>query len=215
MYFRTLLKEATIVQHKHGFRKAWLSSAAMYDIVPGLLMAVYFSQLHVLGMPLRAVWGSGTTAEDYAKEHTGDKAPVEELLIRTGPNEPDWAALDARIAEVCMLLPELYTVVVPTFKPLTEILIKLSELPELEVLSISNQAQVQVRVQTFGEGQLVELRQRRGVEVMFDYKFPVDGSGQPPPTSASVCVEVPYLLSMIRFCRAINVDVMQVYDFWC
>ena len=215
MYFRTLLKEATIVQQRHGFRKAWLSSAAMYDIVPGILMAFYFSQLHLLGAPLRAMWGSGTTAEDYAKEHTGDKAPVEELLLRTGPKEPDWAAIDARIFDVCRLLPELYTVAVPTFKPLTEILRKLSEFPELEVLSISNQGQVQVRIQVFGEGQLVALGEKKGVEVMFDYQFPVDGTGQTPPTSASLCVEVPYLLSVMRFCRSINIDVMQVYDFWC
>ena len=178
-------------------------------------MAFYFSQLHLLGAPLRAMWGSGTTAEDYAKEHTGDKAPVEELLLRTGPKEPDWAAIDARIFDVCRLLPELYTVAVPTFKPLTEILRKLSEFPELEVLSISNQGQVQVRIQVFGEGQLVALGEKKGVEVMFDYQFPVDGTGQTPPTSASLCVEVPYLLSVMRFCRSINIDVMQVYDFWC
>ena len=63
--------------------------------------------------------------------------------------------------------------------------LKLSELPELEVLRISNQAQVQVRV-CFRNAQLEALRGKHGVQVMFEYTFPVDGSGQPPPKTASL-----------------------------
>jgi hypothetical protein len=198
-----------------GFKKAFLSGAALTDAVPGLMMAFYFGQLHLLGAPLRALWGSGTTAEDYEKEQTGDKAPFEQLVVRTGETEPDWRRLDRRIRDVVRLLPQLYTMMVPTFKPLTEVLLRLSELPELHVLQISNQSQVQVRAQLTNEQQLETLRSRKGLELMFEYTFPVDGSGKPPPKTVSLCVEVPYLLGVIRFCRQQGVRVMQVYDFWC
>ena len=49
---------------------------------------------------------SGTTAEDYAKEHTGDKAPIEQLLVRcTGAKPPDWAALEGATEE-CRRRPQ-------------------------------------------------------------------------------------------------------------
>ena len=104
---------------------------------------------------------------------------------------------------------------VPTFKPLTEVLLALAELPELEVLQISNQPQVQVRVHLREQRQLDDLSALRGVEYMFEYTFPVDGSGLPPPRTASLCVDVPYLLALIRTCKRTGVGVMQVYDFWC
>ena len=214
MYASTFAKTATIVQNKFGFRKAWLSAAAMYDIVPGAIMAFYFSQLWVLGMPLRSLWGSGTSAEDYERENTGDKAPIEELLVRTGLRPPDWAGLNAQIKGVRQLLPELYVLTVPTFKPLTAALLKLAQVPEIEVLRISNQEQLQVRVQFRRDAQLDALRGKHGVQVMFQYTFPVDGTGKAPPTTASLCVEAPYLLSTIRFCSRHDIDVMQVYDFW-
>ena len=84
------------------------------------------------------------------------------------------------------------------------------------MLRISNQAQVQVRVklQEPPEVQLAALRRHRGLQVMFEYRFPVDGSGNPPPTLVALCVDVPYILSMFRFCRRELIEVMQVYDFW-
>ena len=118
------------------------------------------------------------------------------------------------VPQVQQLLPELYTIIVPTFKPLTQILLRLSELLELAVLQISNQRQVQVRVQLRRESQLATLRERPGLQVMFNYQFPVDGSGQPPPTTVSLCVEVPYLLRVIHTCRLEEITIMQVYDFW-
>ena len=216
-YFRTLAKESSIVREKHGFKKAFLSAAALYDFVPGAIMAVYFAQLWALGMPLRAMWGSGTSFDDYAKEHTGDKAPVEQLLVRIGPRTPtDWRASNELFLEARSVVPGLFTVVVPTFKRLTDALRKLSEQPDVEVLRISNQAQVQVRVklQEPPEVQLAALRRHRGLQVMFEYRFPVDGSGNPPPTLVALCVDVPYILSMFRFCRRELIEVMQVYDFW-
>ena len=92
--------------------------------------------------------------------------------------------------------------------------IRLSQLPGVEVLQISNQDQVQVRVQLSHAQQLAALRSKHGVTVMFEYVFPVDGTGQPPPTTAALCVEVPFLLGALRFCRQEGVQVMQVYDFW-
>ena len=48
----------------------------------------------------------------------------------------------------------LYLLTVPTFKPLTQVLIRLSELPELETLRISNQEQVHT-------AQLAEAERRK------------------------------------------------------
>lgn len=214
----------TLTQGKFGFKKAWLSAAAAYDIVPGAVMAFYFAQLWLLGMPLRALWGSGTSMEAYAKEHTGDKAPIEQLLVRTtGSQPPDWrrALTGVTVHEVRAVLPELYTLTVPTFKPLTAALKKLAACPDVDVLCISNQSQVQVRVQLPRSADDPEAQQlaallkgRRGVEVMFDYAFPVDGTGGTPPKLASLCVDVPYLLGTMRFCGKHGVEVLQVYDFW-
>lgn len=144
--------------------------------------------------------------------------------MRTGEREPDWARIDPRISQVESLLPSgggglrsggLYTALLPSFKALTEVLEKLSREPTVEVLQISNQAQVQVRVQLRTAEQLEALRREaKGVEVMFDYTFPVDGTGTEPARSVSLCVDVPFLLAAMRFCRKRGIRVCQVYDFW-
>ena len=216
MYWRVLAREASIVADKHGPKKAYLSAAALYDLVPGVMMAFYFGQLHMLALPLRAAWGSDSMG--YSEDqYTGDRDTVEQVVIRTGQKEPDWAGIDPRITDVTRLLPggQLYTALLPTFKALTQVLEKLSHHPTVEVLQISNQDQVQVRIQLREEEQLKALRRdARGVEVMFDYTFPVDGSGNDPARSVSLCVEVPFLLSTMRFCRNCGIHVCQVYDFW-
>lgn len=103
---------------------------------------------------------------------------------------------------------------------MTEILLKLAKDPCLSVLQISNNDQVQVRVELHHMSVANDLRllgEKRGCQVMFDYRFPVDGA--PPPeqvaTTVSLCVEIPYLLGLLRFCAGQGIAVKQIYDWWC
>lgn len=117
---------------------------------------------------------------------------------------------------IIQVLPSLYTMMVPTFKPLTDIVIRLAMHPHvLEILQISNQNEVQVRVQLRDPEQLRALQQKAGCEVLFDYKFPLDGTSEGPATSVAVCVAVPFLLDVVRFCFDEGIDVKQVYDWYC
>ena len=119
----------------------------------------------------------------------------------------------------------------PTFKPLTEILLKLAAADSwLSVLQISNNDQVQVRVELHPAtvaNDLLLLEEKRGCQVMFSYQFPVDGTpvessaqngsgagGQQVATTVSLCVDVPYLLAVLRFCSTQGIVVKQVYDWW-
>eukprot|EP01043_Picozoa_sp_COSAG02_P025953 COSAG02_NODE_1479_length_12402_cov_5.937576_5_plen_208_part_00 len=56
---------------------------------------------------------------------------------------------------------------------------------------------------------------RRWSEVMFDYAFPTDGSQNAVWTTVSLCVEIPYLLGLLRFCTKHGIAVKQIYDWWC
>ena len=52
--------------------------------------------------------------------------------------------------------------------------------------------------------------------VLFDYKFPVDrNSDRNGAKCAALCVDIPYLLEVIRMCEHSAVKVMQIYDWYC
>jgi hypothetical protein len=216
MYWRVMFKEAAIVNEKHGARDAYASMALITSLVPGIFMAVMFGQMNLAGMPVKAVFGeqAGTTAEDMA-EMRG--MPLEEqLVLKTGSEEPRWSEIDPRIEDVVQVVPGLYTLIVPTFKPMGEILIKLAQEEELQLLQISNQSQVQVRVELREPDQLEALKEEVGCEVLFDYKFPLDKFGnRDTATSAALCVDIPYLLQVIRMCHKLRVEVKQIYDWYC
>ena len=233
MYFHVLTEEVRVVHRKLGFKEAFLSSALAIDVVPGIMMAFYFAQLEAFAMPLRLLWGSGTTMEEQEAEKRGEGGEsnvVEELVVRVrgGSGDPAWETIDPRITNPRRLLPQLYAIEVPPFHALTEVLCKLAAVggkgssnsrlqgtgSELQVLQVSNQPQVQVRVQVRTSKSLEALGCRPGVEVLFKYKFPVDGSGTAPATSVALCVDVPHLLCAIRYCSANDVAVKQIYDFW-
>ena len=93
---------------------------------------------------------------------------------------------------------------------------KLALYKEFQILQISNQDQVQVRVQLREADQLQALRDEPGCQVMFDYKLPLDKRGvNDSATSVSLCVDIPYLLEVIRMCNKLRVDVKQIYDWYC
>lgn len=45
----------------------------------------------------------------------------------------------------------------------------------------------------------------------------MDGTEDPSGTMVSLCVDVPFLLSVLRLCksRAPAIEVRQIYDWWC
>ena len=204
LYWSVLAKEANIVREKHGTRKAFFSMAFLTDMIPGVAMGFFFAQMQVLALPLKGYMGSGTYDEDEI---------VEQLVLKTGFDEPDWDTIDSRIDQIVQIVPRLFTAVVPTFKPMTEILLKLAEVPDLAVLQISNQSQVQVRVKVRDELQLRALKAKSGCEVMFEYQFPATDATT--EKQISLCVDVPCLLDVIRACWAEGIQINQIYDFWC
>jgi len=208
MYWRVLFRSSSIVQDKFGFKTAFFSMAFMTDLIPGVFMAIFFAQLQLLAMPLKAYMG----VESY--DEVRDKL-VEQVVIRCANTEPEWKKIDPRIQDVVMVLPQLYTAIIPTFKPFTEVLLKMARNRDIQILQISNQDQVQVRVEIRDPSQLRDLENKNGCKVMFEYQFPVDGSGEQPATTVSLCVEIPFLMDLIRFCQTSGIAVMQVYDWYC
>jgi SAM-dependent methyltransferase len=227
-YFEVLIEEARIVYEKLGPQKAFASMAFITDLVPGIIMCLGFGQLALLGAPLRAYDSANWLAYD-------ESTLTEELVVLVGGDRSgesaramsadaiDWLALDPRIRKAVPVSKSLAVLTVPTFKPLTEILDKLSDrhngfLP-LMLVTISNHTEVQVRValstegldETSTLGALHEIDTQEGSALKFQYSFPSDTQTR----YASVEVQVPHLLEFFRYCkRSDRLRLMQVYDFY-
>lgn len=218
LYFQIFLKEVGIVRSEHGLAKALLSNAFLTDLVPGVVMFLLCGQLQLLALPVRSVCG-----DDYTPELMVEQLVV--LVPTKSGGKLNWEELDERISAQQVVDDEgLYVLTVPTFKPLTEILIKMaSRLPQSQVLEISNQQVVQAKVLLPATADadeaeaalLAKLGQINGCKVMFHYRFPVDGT---PSRRPRLCVSVRVsTLSLIRFintCAALDIRVEQVYDFY-
>jgi hypothetical protein len=205
LYWRTLLQEAQYCVTKFGIKKALGGTAFLTDIIPGIFMLFMFGQMQVMALPLRAYLG----VANY-----DPSTLIEQLVVKTGHTDVDWNKIDTRITDVIQVIPSLYTVIVPTFKAMTEILRKLSRQPGIQVLQISNQDKIQVRVMLSDEEQEKALAGKEGCEILMEYTFPVDGTGKSPRKQIALCVDVPFLLDVIRFCEEHGITVCQVYDFY-
>jgi len=215
IYFDTLVQEAGIVNKKFGPKKAFGSMAFATSLVPGVVMAMLFGQIQLLALPLLALPDSSGFGENYETSKTAEQ------LVVTRPADAadiDWRTIDERISNVRCPTKGLFTMSVPTFKPLTEILKKMAaQKTQLRVLEISHQRHIQVRVGLRNrDTDLQMLNMLPGCEVMFDYKYPVDGTEDDPCTMVSLCVSVPYVLSVLRACAGEgSIEVYQIYDFYC
>eukprot|EP00929_Paragymnodinium_shiwhaense_P054678 TRINITY_DN27413_c0_g1_i1.p1 TRINITY_DN27413_c0_g1~~TRINITY_DN27413_c0_g1_i1.p1 ORF type:complete len:1588 (+),score=423.13 TRINITY_DN27413_c0_g1_i1:99-4862(+) len=206
IYFEVLAKEAGVVQGKFGPKKAFLSPGFMVSFVPGIIMSIYFAQLELMALPCKMMFG----------DNYDESKMVEELVVQLPKDRIiDWNKVDQRIQKHTMICPGLWVISVPTFLPFTSILLRLAKEPNMRVLQISNQRQVQVLVTLRDEReQLGQLQCLPGCQVLFNYKFPTDGSNMPPGLRVTLCVNVPYLLSTLRSCQRLQVEIVQVYDFW-
>jgi hypothetical protein len=206
IYFDVLRKESDIVREKFGAIKAYSSMAFLTDAIPGVVMTGLFAQLQLLAMPL-------LQAQPAAGYDGFDQSRLMEDIVIQAYTGFDWGAVSEEIkAEV--IVPGLYLLHVPTFKPLTKVLIDIAAVPSAVIFDISGQQEVQVRVVVKQRNQIDAL-QLKGVDIKLDYKYPTDGSQDEPGTNVALCVQVPYLLPLIRECRRIGACVAQIYDFWC
>lgn len=223
LYFEVLLKEVGIVRSEHGLVKALFSNAFLTDLIPGVVMFGLFLQLQLLALPVKSIGG-----EEYTPE-----LMVEQVVLLTPPaaassSQPiAWRKIDKRISAQQVAEGEgLYILTVPTFKPLTEILRKIaSKLPQSQVLEISNQRVVQVKVllpassaETDEDEAALQakLGAITGCAVMFTYRFPVDGSSASsrPRLCVSLRVATLAVVRLFQVCAQLGVSVEQVYDFY-
>eukprot|EP00026_Physarum_polycephalum_P000921 Phypoly_transcript_00922.p1 GENE.Phypoly_transcript_00922~~Phypoly_transcript_00922.p1 ORF type:complete len:1281 (-),score=247.58 Phypoly_transcript_00922:48-3377(-) len=219
LYFQVLMKEVGIVQAKHGIAKALFSNAFLTDLVPGLVMFFIFLQLQLLALPVKSVGGAEYTAE----------LMVEQVVILTPPNSSHstikWRKIDTRIqAQQVVSDKGLFVLTVPTFKPFTEILIKIAHsLPQSQILEISNQKTVQAKVLLpFDASPEMEATLQakisgiNGCSVMFNYRYPIEGSSatKQPRMSVSVSVSTLAVIRFILVCENLGVEVAQIYDFY-
>lgn len=110
-------------------------------------MFFVFLQLQLMALPVLSVAGS---------EYTPSRM-IEQIVILVPTNSPSsspsfrpkpvkWRTIDERIdAQSVVLEKGLYVLTVPTFKPFTEILLKIARsIPSSQILEVSNQRVVQV-----------------------------------------------------------------------
>jgi len=213
IYFDCLVNEAGIVAKRMGPKKAFSTMGFVTSLVPGIIMAFMFGQIQLMAMPLLALPESSGFGEGYDQEKM-----IEQLVVLrpTDAEEVDWHRIDERISNVRCPVKGLFIMSVPTFKPLTEVLMKLSLRKSMRVLEVSNQRHIQVRVTVPQPEPFIQmLSMQHGCEVMFNFKYPTDGSADAPGTIVPLCVAVPYLLAVLRFCQTEGIAVDQVYDFCC
>lgn len=213
-YFSVFGKVLKIVREKHGLGPAYFSTAMLTDLVPGIVMSAVFGQLTLLSLPLRAMYG-----EEYESENM-----VEELVVldRSG-EESDRLLEELRdvARHVDLLAPRLFRLIVPTFKALTTAVLKVARRwPQLQLIDISGQAEVQVKVAATvtpaaADVEKAKLNHEQGVKVMFSYTLPLSMPDCEASTHISLGVAVPCLCDLVRYVDTRpSLTVEQIYDFW-
>ena len=203
LYADVFCKEVAVVRQRHGAVKAFMSEAFLTSAIPGVVMAWLFGQMSLMAAPLQAALGN-----EY-----DDETQFEEVVIIC-PLAPQWQQLDARIQHR-HIVDDLYVLRVPTFKPLTKVLMKLAAVPTARLVEISNQSHVQMVV-TAPQRICIEdvLKNQEGCEILFDFAYPTDGSAALPLNRVALSAAIPYLLNIMRVCEENQVCVHQVYDWW-
>lgn len=216
-YFKTLFKEAKVVQDMYGFKKAF-GASFLTMAVPGILMTGLFAQLEMLAAPVRYMYSAeGSPMKSGGPDGYDPEQLYEQVVMKlpTNLNEKvSWEEIDNRIAAKS-LTGGLFLLKVPTFKGMTEVLCALARaLPAGRVLEISGHRKVQVKILTQTEQQIEDLENVVGCEVLFHFKYPVSGKPIEPNYNVSCRVDIPYLLYFIRRCDILGCKVAQIYDWF-
>ncbi|EFC40861.1 FAD linked oxidase [Naegleria gruberi] len=209
VYFQTLYEEFKIINSEYGFDKSLMSSAFFTDLIPGVAMTVLMGQMQALAIPLKM--GLGETA---SKEVVSGQ--VETILITLVDDNPmTFVSIDDRIIFET-IVPGLFQITVPTYKPFSDIIMKLArQLPESSrILAISHHEQIQLRVKTPSKEEVHKMASLEGCNVKFTFELPTDGTEQYSPSIySSVEVKTIHLLQFIRTCNELSFEIIQIFDF--
>eukprot|EP00756_Hemistasia_phaeocysticola_P008399 Hpha_TRINITY_DN14610_c2_g13::TRINITY_DN14610_c2_g13_i1::g.48367::m.48367 len=205
VYMEVLGQEVLVVSKRLGPSKL-LSKSFVTSAVPAVVMTLLFGQMSMLAAPLKLALG-----EEY-----DDATMYEQLVLVLPPEEEriDWRQIDRRITERFQY-DGVYVLHIPPFKDFTHVLRTIAEtLPSGRLLQVSNHTELQVKVRVREAADLDSFHRVAIFKKMFLYKYPVDGTPNPPHQSASLLVQAPHLLSFIRECRKNGVILDQIFDFW-
>jgi hypothetical protein len=220
-YFKVLQQATAAVAARHGgYQAAVACEGFLTDFIPGIVMGAVFAQMSLLAQPLCLALG----AENHGARE------VEELVL-AAPGGLELGAIDARLRGAREVAGGLYLARVPTFKPLTEVLLALAlRCRSATLLLLSTHASVHVKVSAAAAeaGQLGALEGLRGrggggsaasavpgVAHLYTFSLPHVGGGEGAPlpaSQASFLVEAAALLPLLRYCHVHALGV-QVYDF--
>jgi hypothetical protein len=229
VYFQTLRDETNFNSEKEGLFSTLFSSAFITDLVPGIAMFVGFLQMSALAYPLRLFCG-----ESYENQEIFEK-----VLIST-PQTVNWSVFGQHIISRREILPGLWELIIPSFKPFTNSLIQIARLlPTSTILQISNCSEIQVRIELSsnnnnkkgdrsasavdddGDGgddeeiqsRIEFIRSLSICRVISTFKFPKVGSFV-SPTHVALAVPVVQLISLINLCKREKLSIYQIYDFY-
>jgi FAD/FMN-containing dehydrogenase/SAM-dependent methyltransferase len=213
VYFAVLAQEVAAVGARNGWAAALASEGFVTNLIPGVAMSAVFAQLMLLAWPLRLALGDENPTALYVEQ-----------LVLLAPSGTDFRAIDSRVrsAREAANTPGLFVLEVPTFLPLTAVLMRIaSDAPTAVLISLSNHTVVQVKVtiaSTAGTGAgaqqfLQRLSSLPGVAPVLSFRLPAVGGALPPREEAAFAVDTPSLLLLIRAAAELPGGAVHVYDF--
>lgn len=221
-YFYTLLCEFSTIVNKFGFKEAIFSEGLLVDIVPGIVMSLQFLQLELLKFPCALVYGKEYSIEEkedhiqrliiiYNQKNNNNKLPWENLEYETGLSEGDEIKLKSK-----KLVNNLYLVSFPNNTFFTDSMISLANNTDdsIHILTVADHKEIQMRVSFLNIQTVNLLNTISGIEFLYNFELPVDGTNNKPWISTVLCVQVYYLLECIRKVQILGGKVDMIYDYY-
>lgn len=238
VFVRVLSDECRAVQKRHGFASAFLSQPFLSSAVPAVVMGLLYGQMQLLAAPIKLFLGSSYEGKAALVERVHFVAPeVADRERSFGSGESKGITWPSGLVHLCGgKQPSrihsvrdssrerrntnplaLFRVELPVFQPFTDGIRELSRIAGAQVIDISSQEVVQVKVA------MTTVDAERWTRAILEiptcaettrYRYPTTvGEHQ---TFVAFAVSVPYLLHLIRLCEAHQGDlrVVQVFDFW-
>lgn len=148
-------------------------------------------------------------------------------MIVVAPESFNWHGFDPRVLRADRIGAQssghagLWVLTVQTFKPFSELLVKMArEAPSCTILQVSNQYELQVRVEIpremsaqTKETVLAGLENSDGCALNFEFAYPKIGDSD-SETQLSLTVKAPALLRVLGYCMKHGLRIVQVYDFY-
>jgi SAM-dependent methyltransferase len=236
IYFKVLLAECSFVSKKHGFATAYASMAFVTDLIPGIVMSFIFSQLQALALPLIAMTPEGGL--DDLRKSEGLFLEEIVLFVRLeGKNVHQLGSyfqksVDSNISEVKVVDSGseqqdgdglIVVVAVPPFKAFSDALLNIATvIPSAQVLEISNQSEVQVRVSCREEDEagarqwLSSAFSQAEVDVITRYQFPIGlhSASERSRVQLALKVGVTRLMTLFRGAPEAALTVEQTYEWY-